>query len=162
MLKRKSSFNIIDALIIIIIAIVGVGVYMFFSANSTALTEDEALNTSKIRYTVQVGELPREYADSIKVGDTVFDYETGVGIGTVAAVDFKNSVYVGYDKTTGGQKLTSLEDFVDLVITVETSAKKTERYFAIDDISMYIGKNLKMITPGLFCEGSCIYIDTVE
>lgn len=162
MQKRKSSFNLIDALIIILLAVALVGAYFLFFGRGIADSDGANASTAKIRYVLQVNELPIEYSDNIKTGETVIDYGTETDAGTVIAVDYKNSVYVGYDKTTGEQKLTTLDEYVDLYITVEANARVKNNVYYVNDTSMYIGKSLEMMMPDLFCSGSCISLDTVE
>lgn len=162
MQKRKSAFNVIDALIIILLAMAAAGAYFLFFGSGGMGFDNGSGKAERIRYVLQINELPIEYSDNIKEGETVIDGGTTTAAGTVVAVDFKNSVYVGYDKATGEQKLTTLDEYVDLYITVEGDAKVKDNIFYVNDTSMYVGKSLDMMMPDLYCSGSCISLVTVE
>lgn len=161
MQKRKTVFNIIDALIIIFVVAVGLLAYfMFFRTSDT--TDNAKKETVKIRYVLQVNELSAEFADNIKVDENVIDYGTHTSAGTVVAVDSENYVYVGHNKTTGEQKLTPMDDYVNLYITVEGDATLKDELYYVNDTSMYVGKRLDMMMPDLFCGGYCISLEIVE
>lgn len=162
MQKRKTSFNIIDALIIILVLAVCVAAYFLFFGSRQSSTDEENSEVAKVRYVLQVNELPAKYSDNIKVDENVIDYGTHTSAGTVVAVDYENYVYVGHDKTTGEQKLTAVDDYVNLYITVEGDAVMKDQTYYVNDTSLYIGKRLDMMMPELFCSGYCISLETIE
>ncbi len=161
--KRKSSFNIIDALVILLAAALLLGAYfLFFRRNSDKLSA-ASKPLGKIEYVLQVSALPAEYSDNIKVGESVIDSESGDVIGRVGAVDFESYVHVGYDKTTGEQRLTPSAELVNLYITVESdSAFVRDNLCYVEDTSIYIEKKLSLMMPDLFCTASCISLDVTE
>lgn len=162
MQKRKTGFNIIDALIIILVVAVGLAAYFLFFRQEENTPEEIKLETSRVRYVLQINELPADYADNISVGESVIDYGTHTSAGDVVAVDFENYVYVGHNKTTGEQVLTPVEDYVNLYITVEGDATVYDQTYYVSDTSLYIGKRLDMMMPDLFCTGYVISLETVE
>lgn len=164
MQKRKTGFNIIDALIIILVAAVGIGIYFIFFGNKgvAPTTDSDEPQISKVRYVLQVNQLPADYFDNIKVGETVIDYGTHTDAGTVVAVDYENYVYVGHDKTTGEQKLTPVEDSINLYVTVEGEAVMENESYYINDTSIYVGKRLDMMMPDLFCCGNLISLEIID
>ena len=160
MQKRKAVFNVIDVLIILIVLAAGVLAYFIFFRSSGGSNEEKEI--SKVRYVLQINELPAEYADNIKVDENVIDYGTHTSAGKVVAVDFENYVYVGHDKTTGEQRLTVMEDYVNLYVTVEGDASVINELYHVNDTSVYVGKRLDMMMPNLFCTGYCISVDAAE
>lgn len=164
MQKRKTGFNIIDALIIIIVAVIGVAAYfLFFGSKDMPSADDpEQPEAAKVRYVLQVNQIPAEYSDNIKVDENVIDYGTHTSAGDVVAVDYENYVYVGHDKTTGQQKLTTVDKSVNLYITVEGDAIMKDQTYYVNDTSLYIGKRLDMMMPDLFCSGYVISLETIE
>ena len=61
MQKKKALFNIIDALIIILVIAVFAGGYVMFFRDRGTVTEE---STKKVRYVIQVSNLPAEFADN--------------------------------------------------------------------------------------------------
>ena len=124
MQKRKHTFNFIDAIIIIVAALVLFGVYfIFFRGESSIIEEPTEPETMRLRYVLQVSELPVEYKENIKVGDNILDYATCFGAGKIVSIYSEPSVYVGHNKTTGEQVLTRIDGLTDLYITVEGDAQ---------------------------------------
>ena len=162
MQKRKFSFNIIDAVIIILVLAVGLGAYFLFFRENSGAIEDAIAENVKIRYVLQVNELPAEYADNIQVGECVMDYGAHASAGDVVAVGSEDYVYVGYDKTTGQQKLTPVKELVNLYVTVEGEATMKNEMYYINDTAVYVGRRLDMMMPDLFCSGNCISIEVIE
>ena len=163
MKKQKTGFNIIDALIILVIVAAGVAAYfVFFGNNNTPVSDEKTPEAAKVRYVLQVYQLPSMYSDNITVGENVIDYGTHTSAGSVVAVDYENYVYVGHDKTTGEQRLTPLEDSVNLFITVEGDALMKNETYYVDNTSVYVGKRLDMMMPDLFCTGYVVSLETIE
>lgn len=163
MKKRKSSFNIVDVFIIFLAAALLFGVYfLFFKRNSDKLS-DSSQPITGLRYVLEVSGLESDYSDNVKVGENVIDAENGDVIGRVSAVDFQAHVHVGYDKATGEQRLTPVDDLVDLYITVESdSAFIRDNLCYVENTSIYIEKKLSLMMPDLFCEATCISLDVTE
>ena len=162
MQKRKFSFNIIDAVIIILVLAVGLGAYFLFFRENSGVIEDAIAENVKIRYVLQVNELSSEYADNVQVGDSMKDYGTNTIAGTVVAVGSEDYVYVGYDKTTGQQKLNPLKEYVNLYVTVEGEATMKNEMYYVNDTAVYVGRRLDMMMPDLFCTGNCISFEIIE
>lgn len=162
MQKRKSSFNVIDALVILLVIAVGLGAYFLFFRKNSDVIDEASAESVRIRYVLQVNELSAEYADNVKVGECVIDYGTHTGAGNITAVGDEPYVYVGHDKTTGQQKLTTVEDYVNLYITVEGDATMKNELYYINDTAVYVGRRLDMILPELFCAGNCISLEIIE
>lgn len=164
MQKRKSTFNIIDALIVLLVVAVGLGVYfLFFRQSSDVVEEDQpAPQNARIRYVLQVSEIKNEYTDNIQIGEKVIEYGTRTSVGEVTAVGNEEYVYVGHDKTTGQQKLTPLKDYSNLYITVEGNATMKSELYYINENAMYVGRKIDMFLPDLFCTGTCISLEIIE
>ncbi|MBE6708166.1 MAG: DUF4330 domain-containing protein [Ruminococcaceae bacterium] len=162
MQKRKFSFNIIDAVIIVLVLALGLGVYFLFFRENSGAIEDAIAENVKIRYVLQVNELPCEYVDNIQVGECVMDYGTRTSAGDVVAIGSEDFVYVGYDKTTGQQKLTPVKELANLYITVEGEATMKNEMYYVNDTAVYVGRRLDMMMPDLFCSGSCISLEIIE
>lgn len=162
MQKRKSGFNIIDVLIILLVVAVGFAAYFLFFRSDAATERNGDEEKIKIRYVLQVSELPAEYADNIKEGECLIDYATHVSAGDVVAVGSEEFVYVGHDKTTGEQKLTPVKELTNLYITVEGEARMFKEMYVVNNTSVYVGKRIDLMMPDLFCTGTCISLEVIE
>lgn len=159
MQKKKASFNIIDALIIVlVIAVFAVG-YLVFFRDRGAVQEDSA---KKIRYVFQVSSIPAEFADNAKVSQTVFDAGTNTPAGVITAVDFEPATHIGHDKINGKQTISQIDGYVNLYITMEGEAVEKKNTYVVDETSVYVGKYLDMMLPDLTCSGNCISLEVVE
>lgn len=162
MQKRKSGFNIIDVLIILLVLAVGFGAYFLFFRSDAAMDENVGDEKVKVRYVLQVSELPAEYKDNIKAGEPVIDCATHISAGDIVAVGSEDFVYVGHDKTTGEQKLTTVKDYVNLYITVEGEASLFKEMYVINNTSVYVGKKIDLMMPELFCGSTCISMEVID
>jgi len=149
-------------MIIIVVAVVLFFVYfVFFRGNNSITDEQVQPETVRLRYVLQVSELPVEYKDNIKVGETILDYATYYSAGDVVSIYSEPSVYVGHNKTTGEQVLTRIDSLNDLYITVEGEALVKNHTYYINKTDIYIGKRINLMMPNLFCSGNCIKVEVV-
>ena len=159
MQKKKASFNIIDALIIILVIAVFAGGYVMFFRDCGTVTEE---STKKVRYVIQVSNLPAEFADNAKVSETVFDTGTKTAAGVITAVDFEPATHIGHDKINGKQTISPVDGYVNLYITIEGDAVEKNNTYVVQETSVYVGKYLEMMLPDLSCSGSCISLEVVQ
>lgn len=159
MQKKKASFNVIDALIIVLVVAVFAAGYIIFFKDEGSLGDDELF---ELRYVVQVTSLPEEFADNVKVGDTVFDSGTNTVAGTVVAVDHEQAIHVGHDSINGKQALTPIPNYVNLYITIEGDAVENKNTYTVGETNVYVGRYIDMMMSDLTCTGSCISLELVE
>ena len=101
-IRKKGKFNIIDAVVIVVIVVLIAGaVYKFRGLEKTST------NTSMetVSYEMTIESL-RDYAfNNLQAGDTVFDYTSGKAIGTITNIEWKDAVEPFY--TIDGQTSTA-------------------------------------------------------
>ena len=104
---KKAKFNIVDALIILVIlSALALTVYVFILGNDFA---DLYSKEEKITYTVCVKGRDSSFAESISVGDTVYHWNNEANTGKIESVEI-----VPYDDKTGA----------DVCLTVSVIARK--------------------------------------
>lgn len=138
-ISKKRKFNAVDAaIIIVIIAIVGVAAFLL-STGKIGKTTD----TVMLEYSVEIRQIHDDFVDNFKVGDQMVDSVQKYNIGKVIAVDYENAVYVGTDLSTGTLTAYDYPDHSTVTLTVLAEA-------IIGDNGRYIidgGYDLSVGTP---------------
>ena len=158
--KKKFRFNIVDAVIIILVlgAIAVVG-YVLLSERDTVAPDTERV---KIDYVLMVNEMRSVYADNVKVGDEVYESETEKQVGTVVQVSTTASKRTGVNRQTGEQVITELDDRRDLYITVEAEAELTDNLYIVNGYNVLVGGVLTFVTPNLTQAANVVSVEIVE
>lgn len=126
--KRKGKFNIIDAVVIVVILVLIAGaVYKFRGLDKTSKTS----SMETVTYEMTIESL-RSYAfDNLQVGDTVFDYTSGNAIGTIVNVEWVDAVDPFY--TLDGKTIDAkVENRYDAIVTVEAQASESDGVYFVD------------------------------
>ena len=147
-IRKKGKFNIIDAVVIVVIVVLIAGaVYKFRGLEKTST------NTSMetVSYEMTIESL-RDYAfNNLQVGDTVFDYTPSKAIGTITNIEWKDAVEPFY--TIDGQTVDgTVENRYDAVVTLEAQASQTDGVYFIDrTYELCVNSNRKIYTKYADC-----------
>jgi hypothetical protein len=157
MKKNKIRFNLIDLLIILVIAAaVFLLLYVFvFSGNKN---QAEDVNYTNIRYVFEIQKVDSRFEDLVEVGQPVQDAVERRSIGTVTGVQAVPYQKLVYDANTGAEVAADVENMITLKITVEATAIETDRAFSVDGCIIKVGKQYSLALPGMYCVGYCTYI----
>ncbi|MBE6552454.1 MAG: DUF4330 domain-containing protein [Ruminococcaceae bacterium] len=158
MKQKTNSFNIIDFLIILLaLAIIGVGVYLLFFRQSTQ-------EKVKIDYTIEMEFVRSEFNDLIKVGDTVISTVAHDVMGTVVNVEYSNAESTTTNIENGEKKLTTYPDnaFSKVIITVRTDAVYEKNAYYVGAIGLYVGSTVYFRVPSYIGGATCIDVKPVE
>ena len=155
--KRKHSFNIIDAVVILIVAAAAALVIWRVSdrgddAGRVALTYVMQTLQSSVDDMI-----PEEMAANVQPGDGVYDKESGRRIGTVVACDSRPAQY-----TSDGGAVTEVAGYKTLYITCETSALDEGGRLTVDGVPVSTGKTYTLMFPNLYCRAECISVETAR
>ncbi len=136
----KNKFNIIDAVIIIVILLLAATFIYRFAKLQNAGNE---FTEAKISYTLTVNKIDADFAGKIKNGDTIYVRGLQYGAGTVKSVKsayYSENVYL----PDGTSEKHINPEFKTVVIEVETDARLSENEFCItsENFAMYIGKEI--------------------
>ena len=166
---KKHRFNVIDALLIIVIlAIICAAAVIFsvpekFGLSDAAADEDQYVN---IEYELQFRKVPEVLKNVIEanynVNDTVYDASADRVFGELVGVRFEKGVYTGVDLESGKTVLSRYEDLYDVVFTIRTEAKisDVDRY-SIGGFEVSVGSAMKMKLPYFTYSGYCIKVAEV-
>ena len=157
MSKRKFRFNIIDALIILLVlAAVGVIGYVVASEKQTP---EEVKQDKKIQYVIQITELKDEFTGNIKPGETLYEVETNKKLGVVTACNSEKTYYT--DSKKGVQVISEIDGRSNMFVTVEADASFKDNIYTVNGVSILVGTSIRFITPGLTSGAVVVSLETV-
>lgn len=142
--KKGRIFGIISVIDIIVIAVVVVlafAIYTkFFVLENTAV----ATADSEIGYNVTIGNVRNYISDNIKVGDKIYDSETGAQIGTITDVSVSDAeTQLALDD--GTYVMAPCENRYDVVVSVDAAGIISDGRYYINrnyELNMGLTKNL--------------------
>ena len=115
---KKHKFNWVDGLVILLVVLLIAGaVYKFRGNNVTS----SAVPMQPVTYTVSISGVRDGMVDAIRVGDAVYDGDSGNAVGTISAVEVNdNRVLIKQDD--GTVVWGSREGRYDIVLTIDARA----------------------------------------
>ena len=162
MSEKKFRFNIIDAVIVLVlIAAVAVLGYVFIISDDTEVKGE----THTVEYVIEVTSLNSMFADSVVEGDHVtFENNRDLDLGTVSAPpQVKTSIKTGFDAEKEEEVYAEAEGLIDMIITFRATTVETEWGYCIDD-EAYIAVNNSndFIIGDLRCVGVCTDVTVID
>lgn len=160
-MTKKHKFNIIDALIIIVIlAIIAVAAFFLLRDKPT----EEVKQTVAIEYVVEFRKVRNELSDKISVGDKVVDSVAKYHIGEVIAVSAVDAVFSnGNDFTSGTAVVGTYPGYSDVRMTVSAEAVISGgRYVISGGYNVSVGSRVDVRTPNYNGTGYCTAIRESE
>ena len=160
MRKRKMKFNIMDVLILLVIAAVAaVLLYVFVFSENTPMDSLGGTQTTKITYVVEIANVDDIYADKISVGDTLIDSSKKMNIGTITAVESQPYVHLGKNLTNGTMELTTVDNRSTIYVTVEADATLSGFSYNVNGYTVYVGQQVHLSLPHFVGSGYCIALE---
>ena len=160
MQKRTFKFNVIDALILILILAVAAGLLYVFVLSDRPLIKTAETHT--VTYVIEVTGLNEEYKDLITVGTEVIDSSKKLNIGTITAVETQDYVRMGENIREGTLVLHTVDDYVTQYVTIEAQATLVNDdypHYSIGGYDIFVGELVYLSLPNLVCSGYCISLD---
>lgn len=151
--KKKFRINFFDIVIIVIVACVGIGLYVFTHRDTT-------LSTKQLTYKIQLDGVVKGLADYIHEGDQIFENKKNYNMGNVVSVET-----VPYSKITPDYENNMYKDSVDptcesVIITVKGNVTETDSAYAVDgQFIVRAGTEIFVKGPGYAGEGYVIEIE---
>ena len=142
--RKKAQFNLIDALIVIIIlALIGTAAYLIFGG----FNQIETFGDIDFTFEVRISGVKENMLPYIKEGNTVKDSVTGEALGTIVGIRTEKSLYYGsvQQNENGNYVLEATEhpDEYDVYVTVSASSKADERgIYKVGNVRMLIGETV--------------------
>ena len=151
--KKRFRINIVDIIILAVIAAIAFGVYSFTH-------KETAIQTKNIRYTIELTDNPVGFSENIEIGDQITDNIKNYYMGTVVekeTVPYKKLVQ---DKVNGVWKESEVEGRETVILTLEAPVSESGADFKVN--GYYIvkaGLEVAAKGPGYAGRG---YVLTVE
>ena len=162
MTAKKFRFNIIDAIILLVlIAAVAILAYIFvFSDDSEIEGEPHT-----VEYTVIVQSVNGKFKDSIKEGDRVsLESNRKLNLGEVVSYEYGASVKTEFNKTTEKEfyPITS-EELIDMKITFRADTIKTEWGYCVDgEAYLPVNSSHEFVIGDFRCVAVCSGVKTID
>ena len=163
MQKRKFKFNIMDALILLaLVAAAAVLLYVFVLSEKVSGDALGGSDVKTVTYVIEVSGLDEDYADKIKVGQTLIDSSKKMNIGTVTAVETQPYTYTAENRVEGALQLRQMDGQITQYVTVEATASLNGFTYATNGYDLFVGKLVYMSLPDIVCSGYCIALDVQD
>lgn len=141
--------NLIDlAVLLAVLALAGFA----FSRMGPAEDMKSGEVFERMRYTVKVEEVSAFTLEGARVGDALYDYETGSLIGTIVAVRDEPFMEYVVDRDNRAVAIESA-DKRNLFVTVEADFVETDRAYQVEDMILAVGRKVLVYNKYLFVEG---------
>lgn len=183
--KSKFRFNVVDAIVIAIIAVLACFLYFkFFTPREETLSNDV-----KIQYVLGINSLDKEFIDEIyeSQGGRIFDKFSGEDIGEVLSVVKSPASFQSLNMETGEDVYeyypaindpddTGIEyvdeeseyekeliyDYYNVLIKVEADAQEEEGFFTVSGTEIKSGRAVYFTTSSYTGMGYCTSFQVVE
>lgn len=154
--KKKRSFNIIDA--VMIVAVVALTAALVYGVVSGLGVGNDYV---RIKYVLEVGEIRSEFCQKAAEGDAVRNADGGEQIGKVAAVSSVPAQHTGTD-SSGAPVLSDIDGYSTLYVTVEAQAKQGNTGYTVGGTLINTGKSVDVRLPSLCFEAKCISVEVIK
>ena len=159
--NRKLRFNLVDVLILLLIAaVIFAALYIFVLRKRGNITEAKIV---RLEYVMEFVNLDGAYEKSVPItaGQPVVDTVSQKRIGTVkedaVAVQYEK---IGFDKETETDFIDKVEGRVTLQVTIQVDAYETEKAFSVEDREIRAGEQYSLMFPDFYGVGYCIQVST--
>ncbi len=153
--KLFGKINVIDILILLLILLILVFAYLYFGRNTGGVSTGE-----KYTFQYEIQNIVKQTADSIKVGDKVYDNETNAYIGEVKEVKITNFKQVIQNYETDEFVTVDVPNKYTALITIQNNLIDTGTDLkTVDDYVVKVGKRV-YLRGGLYAgSGYIVYIE---
>ncbi|MBQ8248580.1 MAG: DUF4330 family protein [Clostridia bacterium] len=150
---KKRKFNAIDAVILlVIVAAVGVAVFLFSSEEV-----EMPMKKVKLEYVVEIKALSDDIAAEFNIGDKMVDSVQKYNLGEIIAVEYDNAVYYGKDIVNGKSTAYDYPDHqkVTLTMLADATLDSNGRYLIDGGYDISTGTTVYIRLPGFNGIGYC-------
>ena len=161
MKKKKLRFNLIDLIILFVIAaavFLLLQVFVFSGNNNQA----DEVNYTNISYVFEIQKVDSRFEDLVEVGQPVQDAVERRSIGQVTGVQSVPYQELVFNAEEGIEAVADVENMITLKITVEATAIESDQAFTVDGCVIKVGQQYSLALPNMYCVGYCTYIGSVR
>ena len=162
--KKKRRFNVIDLLILLVIAvIIFVTVYAISPWSQLQKLWNE--NEVTLRYAVEIRGVDSKFINLIEEGDVAVNSVSKSSLGTVSSIEsIEKSTALDYTVDESGVAhgvLTEYPDKYDITVHITATAKYEAGVgYTVNGCRVAVGEELYVRFPEFSCSGYCVAIDT--
>ncbi len=155
--NKKIHFNLIDLLILLLVAAVAF-VLLYVFVFSDRQNEGAQVKYTTIQYVIEVQNVEERFENAVSRGHIIQDAIQRKTIGTVVGVQASPFVKRTFDYENGKETVSTVSDRLSLKITVEAQAIETDRAFSVDGCEIRVGQQYSIMLPEFYGIGYCIEI----
>ncbi len=160
MAKKKRKFNVVDAVIILIVlAVIAVAVLLLTQRSGSV---EEVL--TEIEYNVELRTIRDEFADNFAAGVQLIDSAAKYRLGEIVAVSVEAATFTGTNLVTGELVYSDYPEHSDVTLTVRAKASVDENGLYVLDggYKLSVGRTIYVRTPDYVGAGYCTKLSETE
>lgn len=161
--KKRGSFNVADAVIIIVILALAFGVFRLIDPFHWFTAND--VRDVSIRYVVKLRSIDNDVniKDNIKKGMSVMNSTTEYSIGNVEAVNVREAVVWEYVEDSPEMTQKTIEGKSDVYITVTVKATfESGVGYEVNGQRIAVGTTLDIRLSGFVGSGDCVELEEIK
>lgn len=152
------KINIVDIAIVILILALVAFAYLKFGVYEHTKTDAEM---NKIQYSIKIFEVRSYTSEAFKVGDTLYDSQTKLAIGTITNIEIVASK-INNETTDGRIIYVENPERYDVTLTIETEGIENDKaYFADKSVELKVGSEKIIETKYVKTTGKIISIESI-
>lgn len=149
--RKKYKFNIIDGVIILVLAVVLIAVgYRFYTDRLSGG------DTAEIRYVIEVKNVREELCDKVIAGQAAYSEATGQTIGMVSVAENRAATWMSYG--VSGGTVSEVPGMRVMYITLTADALVTDGGYVSGGETIRTGSEISVMLPDFYCNGKCISV----
>ncbi|HYE09670.1 MAG TPA: DUF4330 domain-containing protein [Patescibacteria group bacterium] len=156
--KGHRGFNLVDILIILMIAVLVAGGWYVYSQ----FTEDQQKNKHAVVYQVELKGVDQNFVNAITKGDPLRESVKGNNLGSVAEKAYVAASNINTDFLNGKYVDVSVPDKLDVILSISAEAEVSERNITVGGLEIKIGQKIFVKGKGYAKDGYILNIDIKE
>ncbi len=156
--ERKLRFNIIDVLIIVLVAALGIAAVAL--RNRSSESGGRQIETYPMSFTVELQSAPEGMLEQMKPGKNIYRSTDGTYLGTIKSVSSAPHSEIKYSETSGAFEELSYQENLDIRVTIENQGYSGLRETVIGSLAVRVGDELPVKGQGFAKAGFVVAVDT--
>lgn len=157
----KKKFNIVDAILILLIVAALAACFLFLRARGKVASDRVE---SPMRFTVELREVQKQTVAQYEagIGKNIYRSTDGVYLGTLVDVSYETYTETEYSQSLERYVTYDCDELCTAYLTVEGSGYETEKDVMVSGVSVKIGDELYIKGKGYAGKGYVVMIDTMD
>lgn len=154
-------FGLVSIIDVLVVAVAAVLVFALYRKDNTMPIASVADPMDNITYQVAITNMPQGRWESLRVGDTLYDKETGYPVGTIEAIQDEPCV-ISMLKADGTYVMAPIKDRLNVTLTVKAQALVDARqhYYINRNTIVAAGWGMELYTVTSLFNGTVMGIET--